>query len=68
MHKFRIPRKLKKLIKKDMWFYPMDEATKTYRMIFPCDSQKNFDEWRMGKVQSLKQQIKKLKAPKDITK
>ena len=46
MAKFRIPRKVKKKLKKDMWFYPMDETTKTYEIIFPCDSQENYDVWK----------------------
>lgn len=58
MSKFRIPRKVKKKLKKDMWFYPMDEVTKTYEMIFPCDSQESYNAWKRKEVSSLKESIK----------
>lgn len=61
MAKFRIPRKVKKKLKKDMWFYPMDETTKTYEIIFPCDSQENYDVWKRKEVNSFRESVKRLK-------
>ena len=61
MAKFRIPRKVKKNLKKDMWFYPMDEKTKTYEIIFPCDSQENYDVWKRKEVNSFRESVKRLK-------
>jgi hypothetical protein len=59
MAKFRLPRKIKKKLQKDMWFYPKDEVTQTYEMIFPFESQKNYDAFKKGEVSSLLQEIKK---------
>ena len=59
MAKFRLPRKIKKKLQKDMWFYPMDEVTQTYEMIFPFESQKSYDAFKKGEVSSLLQEIKK---------
>ena len=48
MAKFRLPRKIKKKLQKDMWFYPKDEVTQTYEMIFPFESQKSYDAFKKG--------------------
>ena len=62
--KFRVPRKIKKKIKKDIWFYPMDER-ECYLVCFPRKSQKEFDDWKQGKVwgaltNAKKQYVKKI--------
>ena len=59
MKNFRIPRKIKKKLKKDLWFYPMDETTKTYEVVFPYDSQEGYNAWKRGEITSSIQQIKK---------
>jgi len=68
MKKFRVPRKIKKKITKDMWFYPMDEKTKSYTMIFPAESQENYNIWKKGELNSLRDEVKFLsKKDKELT-
>ena len=47
--KFRVPRKIKKKIKKDIWFYPKDNKD-CYLVCFPRRSQQEYDDWKQGKV------------------
>lgn len=67
MKKFRVPRKIKKKITKDMWFYPKNEAEKTYEMVFPCESQEHYNAWKNGELNSLKDEVRSLsKNGKDL--
>ena len=51
--KFRLPRKIKKKLSKGMYFYPRDEKTKTTRMVFPTDSQEEYDAVKNGIAKEL---------------
>lgn len=67
MKKFRVPRKIKKKITKDMWFYPKNETTKTYEMVFPVESQEHYSAWKNGELNSLKDEVRSLsKNGKDL--
>ena len=57
--KFRIPRKIKKKIKKDMWLYPMDEVNKTYLYAKPYDNQTDYDAFKRGDLNGILSEIKK---------
>ena len=48
MSKFRLPRKVKKKIRRDFYFYPLDEANKTYTVAFPRENQEDYDAFRKG--------------------
>ena len=48
MAKFRVPRKTKKKIKKDLWFYPFDEKLNRYRVAFPSEKQEEYNDWKNG--------------------
>jgi predicted YcjX-like family ATPase len=53
MKKFRLPRKIKKVVKKGMvYFYPMDEKEKTFLMAWPAENQKDYDAYKSGVVKS----------------
>ena len=55
--KFRLPRKIKKKIKKDIWFYPKDERD-CYLVCFPYHSQQEYDDWKQKKVWGALQDVK----------
>ena len=57
--KFRIPRKINKKIKKDMWLYPMDEVTKTYLYAKPYNNQTDYDAFKRGDLNGMLSEIKK---------
>jgi hypothetical protein len=57
--KFRIPRRIKKKIKKDMWLYPMDEVNKTYLYATPYDNQTDYDALKRGELNGMLSEIKK---------
>jgi|688.fasta_scaffold2080303_1 hypothetical protein len=59
MSKFRIPRKIKKKIKKDMWLYPMDEVNKTYLYAKPYDNQIDYDAFKRGDLNGILLEIRK---------
>lgn len=48
MSKFRLPRKVKKKIRKDFYFYPLDEINKTYTVAFPRENQEDYDAFKKG--------------------
>jgi len=48
MKKFRLPRKIKKKIRKGFYFYPMDEVRKTHMVAFPRDNQEDYDVYKSG--------------------
>lgn len=57
--KFRIPRKIKKKLKKDMWLYPMDVVNKTYLYATPYDNQVDYDAFKCGDLTGMLSEIKK---------
>ena len=57
--KFRLPRKLKKKLKRDLWFYPMDEVKKTYLVAWPTEIEEDWLALKAGIVTGLKAKIKK---------
>jgi len=50
-NKFRLPRKIKKYIKKDMWFYPLKDDC--YEMAWPSDNQKDYNNYKIGIIRDL---------------
>lgn len=52
MNKFRLPRKRKKSLKKQLWLYPADEMGNS-EMAFPERSQKDYDAVRYGGARNL---------------
>jgi hypothetical protein len=59
MKKFRLPRKIKKTVKKGgMYLYPMDEKEKTFLMAWPTENQKDFDAYKSGVVKSFLSELK----------
>lgn len=54
MKSFRLPRKIKKQIKKGFWFYPKDLKTNTYLVAWPRDNQQDYDAWRSGVLMDLR--------------
>jgi hypothetical protein len=70
MKQFRVPRKLKKKLKKDLWLYPMNPITKTYLMAHPYYDEKDFKAWKnkivTGTLQTLKQKHKHGKSDSGI--
>jgi hypothetical protein len=49
MKKFRLPRKIKKVIKKGrLYLYPMDTEKRTYLVAWPSDNQEDYDAYRAG--------------------
>jgi hypothetical protein len=59
MAKFRVPRKTKKKIKKDLWLYPFDEKSNGYRVAFPSESQEEYNDWKNGVLNGCLGEIKK---------
>ena len=59
IRKFRVPRKLKKKLKKEVWFYPMDEKDRTYQIAFPSEDILDFIAWKTGNLFNLLDEIKK---------
>jgi hypothetical protein len=57
--KFRIPRKVKKKIKKDFWLYPMDEVEKTYMGANPHENQEDYDAFKRNELIGMLFNIKK---------
>ena len=57
--KFRIPRKVKKKIKKDYWLYPMDEVDKTYMKANPHKNQKDYDAFKRNELSGMLFNIRK---------
>lgn len=57
--KFRVPRKVKKKIKKDKWLYPMDEINKTYLMAHPYENQTDYDVFKRNELNGMLSEIKK---------
>jgi hypothetical protein len=57
--KFRIPRKLKKKLKKDFWLYPMDTIEKNYLVADPEGNQEDYDAYKRGELSGLKGGIKR---------
>lgn len=48
MKKFRLPRKLKKKLRKKIWLYPLDTKTNTYLMAWPSKYEKDFIAYKLG--------------------
>jgi hypothetical protein len=57
MTKFRLPRKIKKKIK-GVFFYPMDEKTKTYLMANPKENQEDYNSYVNGELFDMLSEIK----------
>ncbi len=47
MKKFRLPRKIKKTLKKGFWFYPIDEKN-CYQMAFPYKRETDYQAYKEG--------------------
>jgi hypothetical protein len=45
---FRLPRKIKKYLKKEMWFYPLKDNC--YVMAWPSDNQKEYNDYKTGLI------------------
>lgn len=58
MKKFRLPRKIKKQIKKGFWFYPKDLKTNTYLAALPRENQEDYDAWKSGILFDIRDEIK----------
>lgn len=56
--KFRLPRKLKKKLKKDFWFYPMDQKTRTYLVAWPTQIEEDWKALKAGIVTGIKSEIR----------
>lgn len=52
MTKFRVPRKIKKKLKKTIWLYPSDNKGNSL-MAFPTRNQKDYTAFRQGLVKSI---------------
>jgi hypothetical protein len=57
MKSFRLPRKIKKRIKREFYFYPMDPVHRTYLVAWPRDNQQDYDAWKNGILMDLHKQI-----------
>jgi hypothetical protein len=57
--KFRMPRKLKKKLKKDFWLYPMDPIENNYLVADPEGNQEDYDAYKRGELSGLKDGIKR---------
>ena len=64
--KFRIPRKLKKKLKKDFWLYPMDPIEKNYLVADPEGNQEDYDAYKRGELSGLKGGIKRRRNEKTL--
>lgn len=59
MKKFRLPRKIKKTIKKGgIFLYPMDIETKTYLTAWPTKNQEDYDAYKIELLFGLLDRIK----------
>jgi hypothetical protein len=56
--KFRLPRKLKKKLKKDLWFYPMDPTARTYLVAWPTQIEEDWKALKAGIVTGIKSEIR----------
>jgi hypothetical protein len=62
MKKFRIPRKIKKEVKKGgIYLYPMDDNTKTYLTAWPTDNQEDYDAYKAGILEDMLGRFKRLR-------
>ena len=50
-NKFKIPRKLKKRLKKTIWLYPSKDGSSL--MADPSSNQKDFDAWKNGELKDI---------------
>jgi len=64
--KFRMPRKLKKKLKKDFWLYPMDPVEKNYLVANPEGNQEDYDAYKRGELSGLKDGIKRRRNEKTL--
>lgn len=48
--KFRLPRKLKKILSGQMWLYPFDSKTDGYLMAWPHRNQEDYNNYKLGVV------------------
>lgn len=53
MKKFKIPRKLKKKLRKTIWLYPLNPETDTYLMATPYNNEKDFNAYKLGILRDL---------------
>lgn len=53
MKSFKLPRKLKKKLKKGLWLYPPDEKTGGSLMAFPYRHKNDFLAYRKGELRNL---------------
>jgi len=60
MKKFRLPRKIKKKLKRNFsfFFYPLDKTNNSYLLGCPTDSQKEYDDYKNGILKPLEEVIK----------
>ena len=50
MNKFRLPRKIKKKIKRSLYLYPQNEVDKTYMATFPKENQEDYEAYKRGEL------------------
>ncbi len=48
--KFRLPRKLKKILSSQMWLYPFNVETDGYLMAWPYKNQEDYNNYKLGIV------------------
>lgn len=46
--KFRLPRKIKKKLNKDYWFYPLNVEEQTYQVAYPQENEIDYMAWKLG--------------------
>jgi hypothetical protein len=53
MKKFKIPRKLKKKLRKTIWLYPLNVETNTYLMATPYNNEKDYKAYKLGVLKDI---------------
>ncbi len=59
MSKFRLPRKTKKKIRKEFYFYPKDERD-FYLVAFPRQNQEDYNAFKKGILTNMLDDLKKI--------
>jgi hypothetical protein len=57
--KFRLPRKIKKKLKNDLFYYPKSEKN-TYLIAWPYKYEKDYIAYKKGLLRGLKEKIKNI--------
>jgi len=66
MKKFRLPRKIKKKIKRSLYFYPQNEVDKTYMAAFPKYNQEDYEAYKRGELTDPLDWVKNKNYEKDL--